>query len=142
MWTALVLHSQLFDNLRLLYSVKINASLVMVGECWMFPERKRRRQTSTCFLRFFAASCTWPGQTMQPPHQLLIGNLIQRSPVSLSNSERAMTLLLCTDDAPCPDRAWECVKMFPGNDEGECQLKTFNSHVLENKVKYPNIGEL
>ena len=53
-----------------------------------------------------------------------------------------MTLLSCSDDVPCPDLAWECVKMFQDNgihDQGECQLKTSNSHILENKVQHPSV---
>ena len=48
-----------------------------------------------------------------------------------------MTVLLCSDNAPCPDLAWECVEMFRDNgidNQGECRHKNFNSHILESKV--------
>ena len=46
----------------------------------------------------------------------------------------AMTILVCSEDVPCPDLAWECVVMF--GDQGQCRLKAFDSHLIENKVNF------
>ena len=91
----------------------------MMGECWMLLELGGDTRALAFLAFLLLLTLVHLARQCSLPHKLLIESLIGRSlSVSLSNSERTMALLVCSDDAPCPDLTWECV--FRDNSEGEC----------------------